>query len=109
MYQQMRDNASEEDVKKIGSKLSGMKRGAIAEIWDQVIALWNFIQDPEAPWAGKAIAIGALLYLISPIDAIPDLIPIIGLLDDVAIIALAVAKLANDLKKYLLGNTQSEE
>lgn len=104
MYQRMQANASEQDVQKIGAKLFDMNRGEVAKIWDQVMALWNFIQDPEAPWTGKAIAIGALLYLISPIDAIPDLIPIIGLLDDVAIIAFAIGKLATDLKKYLSGD-----
>lgn len=109
MYQRMQDNASEQDVKKIGAKLFGMNRGEIAKIWDQVMALWKFIQDPEAPWAGKAIAIGALLYLICPIDAIPDPIPVFGFLDDVAIIAMAVAKLANDLKKYLSENTNIQK
>lgn len=104
MYQRMQDNASEQDVKKIAAKLSGMNRGKIAKIWDQVMALWKFIQDPEAPWGGKAIAIGALVYLISPIDAVPDLIPGFGLLDDASIIALAVGTLANDLKKYLSKN-----
>lgn len=106
MYQRMQDNASEQDVHKIGAKLSGMNRGKIAKIWNQVMALWKYVQDPEAPWGGKVIAIGALLYLISPLDAVPDPIPVFGFLDDVAIIATAVAKLAEDLKKYLMDNMQ---
>ena len=81
-------------------KLARMNRGPIAKIWDQVLALWEFVKDPDAPLAGKAIAVGALIYLISPIDAVPDFIPFAGLLDDVSVIAAAVAKLANDLKKY---------
>jgi uncharacterized membrane protein YkvA (DUF1232 family) len=48
----------------------------------------------------KSIAIGALVYLVSPIDAIPDAIPFAGLLDDVGVIAAAVAKLAQELSKY---------
>ncbi len=100
MFQKMQDNASEEDVKKIRRNLSGMNRGKIAKIWDKVMSLWKFIQDPDAPWVGKAIAIGALIYLISPIDAIPDIIPGLGLTDDVGIILAAVAKLAVDLSKY---------
>lgn len=100
MFQKMQDNASEADVNKIRQNLSGMNRGKIAKIWDKVMSLWKFIQDPDAPWVGKTIAIGALVYLISPIDAIPDIIPGLGLTDDVAIILAAVAKLAADLSKY---------
>lgn len=100
MFRKMQDNASEADVDKIRRNLSGMNRGKIAEIWDKVMSLWKFIQDPNAPWVGKVIAIGALVYLISPIDAIPDIIPILGLTDDAGIILAAVTKLANDLKEY---------
>lgn len=100
MFQKMQDNASEADVDKIRRNLSGMNRGKIADIWDKAMSLWKFIQDPEAPWTGKAIAIGALIYLVSPIDAIPDFIPVAGLTDDVGIILAAIAKLASDLKKY---------
>lgn len=57
---------------------------------------------PNAPLAGKAIAIAALVYLLSPVDAIPDPIPLVGLTDDVGVLTLAFAKLATDLKKYLL-------
>ena len=41
----------------------------------------------------KAIAIGALLYLIFPLDAIPDIIPALGLTDDVAVITVAISNL----------------
>lgn len=104
LYEQMQNKASEQDVDRIRENLGGMNRGPIAKVWDQVMALWKFVQDPNAPWAGKAIAIGALIYLISPIDAIPDVIPVLGLTDDVSIIGLAVAKLATDLQKYMKTN-----
>ena len=109
MFQQMQDNASEQDVQKIGAKLFNMNRGKIAKIWNYVMALWKLIQDPEAAWVGKAIAIGALLYLVSPIDAIPDVIPGLGLSDDAAIIAIAVASLAIELEKYLSENDQTQK
>lgn len=104
LYEQMQNNASEKDVDRIRENIDGMNRGPIAKIWDKVMALWKFVQDPNAPWAGKVIAIGALIYLISPIDAIPDIIPGLGLTDDVSIIGLAVAKLAVDLQKYMKNN-----
>ena len=80
--------------------LAAMTGKKLAEVWDKVMQLYRFIKDPNAPWAGKAIAIGALIYMISPIDAVPDITPIIGLLDDVAVITAAVTKLASELKRY---------
>lgn len=100
-YQEMRNNASPEDIERIRKNLGGMNRGKIAGVWDKVMAMWKFIQDPDAPWSGKVIAIAALIYVISPLDAIPDIIPGLGLSDDAAIIALAFAKLASDLQKYM--------
>lgn len=100
IFEGMVKNASPEDIKKIGKNLSSMNKGKIAEIWDQVMGLWKFAKDPQAPWAGKAVAIAALIYLISPVDAIPDIIPILGLTDDAGIITLAISMLSSDLKKY---------
>lgn len=99
-YKEMKDNASPEDIERIRKNLGGMNRGKIAAVWDKVMTLWRFVQDPDAPWGGKVIAIAALIYLISPIDAIPDIIPVLGLGDDASIIALTFVKLASDLKKY---------
>jgi len=94
-------NANESDVAKIDKNLERMKKGPVQEIWQKVEALYKLIKDPKAAWGSKALAIGALIYLISPMDAIPDVIPIVGLIDDVAIITFAVTKLINDISKYL--------
>ena len=47
------------------------------------------------------IIVSALTYLISPIDLIPDFIPVIGLIDDIAVISVCVKKTKNQLEKYL--------
>jgi len=50
-----------------------------------------------------AIVVGALLYVISPIDIIPDAIPVIGFIDDAAIITAAITqikKIGDDIKNY---------
>ncbi len=53
------------------------------------LAMWFAMQDPEVPAAKKLIIGGALLYFVSPIDIIPDFIPLIGKADDAAVIAAA--------------------
>ena len=100
IFREMSNNASESDIRRIDENIDGMKRGKRAEVWDKVMQLYRFVKDPNAPWGGKALAIGALIYMISPIDAVPDFTPILGLLDDVGIITAAVTKLASELKKY---------
>jgi uncharacterized membrane protein YkvA (DUF1232 family) len=101
-------NASEEDVERIGSQLGGMNRGPIVKLWNDVQALWAMIVDPNAAWTSKAIAIGSLLYLVSPLDAIPDLIPVLGLTDDAGVIVAAVSSLCHELTKYRSRNGRME-
>ncbi len=59
-------------------------------------ALWLFFaaQRPETPRWAKAKVYGALAYLIVPLDAIPDVVPLAGFTDDLAVLALAVGAIA---------------
>ena len=51
-----------------------------------VLQLWYVLQKPEVPAKNKAVIMGALGYLITPLDFIPDLTPILGYNDDAAAI-----------------------
>ncbi|MEO1428256.1 MAG: YkvA family protein [Cyanobacteria bacterium J06632_19] len=90
----------QKNIQKISEKLPSMNRGPIKEIWPKIQSLFQMVLDPKAGWTSKALAIGALLYLISPFDAIPDVIPIAGLTDDAAVIVSVVSTLAFELSKY---------
>ncbi|MDX3909388.1 MAG: DUF1232 domain-containing protein [Sphingobium sp.] len=55
-----------------------------------VIALWLAAQDQRVPWYAKVLAAVVAAYALSPIDLIPDFIPILGYLDDVLIVPLGI-------------------
>lgn len=55
-----------------------------------VAAVWMAARDPRVPWYAKAIAGAAAAYALSPIDLIPDFIPVIGYLDDLVIVPLLI-------------------
>ncbi|TPI47675.1 DUF1232 domain-containing protein [Mesorhizobium sp. B2-9-1] len=55
-----------------------------------VVALWIAARDPRVPWYAKATAGAVAAYALSPVDLIPDFIPIIGYLDDLVIVPVGI-------------------
>mgnify|MGYP000055863138 CR=1 FL=1 len=55
-----------------------------------VIALWLAARDPRTPWLAKAVAAAVAAYALSPIDLIPDFIPVLGYLDDLVLVPLGI-------------------
>lgn len=55
-----------------------------------VYALSLACRDPRVPWYAKALAVAVLTYALSPIDLIPDFIPVLGYLDDVLIVPVGI-------------------
>ena len=55
-----------------------------------LLTLWLLSRDARAPRAAKLVAMVTLAYALSPIDLIPDFIPVIGFLDDVLLVPLGV-------------------
>ncbi|NQW79877.1 MAG: DUF1232 domain-containing protein [Polaromonas sp.] len=55
-----------------------------------VLALWIAARDPRTPWYAKVAAASVAAYALSPIDLIPDFIPVIGYLDDLIIVPLGI-------------------
>jgi uncharacterized membrane protein YkvA (DUF1232 family) len=49
-------------------------------------ALWLAGRDPRTPWYAKAVALATAAYAFSPIDLIPDFVPILGYLDDLILV-----------------------
>ena len=80
-----------EKLERVGKKISFAK---------DILALVNYMRDPNVSWHRKSIIIGALIYFIVPIDAIPDIAPLIGYLDDLGVIAAVLKYLGNELIPY---------
>ncbi len=53
-------------------------------------ALYLASRDPRVPWYAKALALVVAGYALSPIDLIPDFIPVLGFLDDVILVPLGI-------------------
>lgn len=71
-------------------KLQHYRRDIGLTVLYNVLQLWYVLQKPEVPAKNKAVIMGALGYLISPLDFIPDLTPILGYNDDAAAILFAL-------------------
>lgn len=61
------------------------------------LLLFYTAKNPAVPKSAKMIIVGAISYLIFPIDLIPDFIPAVGLVDDASIIAAAVYKVVSHI------------
>lgn len=56
----------------------------------EVFTLYVAFRHPRVPWYAKALAIAVVGYALSPVDLIPDFIPLLGYLDDLVLIPLGV-------------------
>ena len=66
-------------------------RARVRALEADTFALYLASHDPRVPWPAKAVAAITVAYALSPIDLIPDFIPVIGYLDDLVIVPLGIA------------------
>jgi uncharacterized membrane protein YkvA (DUF1232 family) len=59
-------------------------------IRNDLVAVWIAARDPRVPWYAKALAASVAAYALSPIDLIPDFVPVLGYLDDVVIVPAGI-------------------
>lgn len=75
-------------------KVVKFAKSAGKEVIEKALWLYYAAQDPKTPAWAKTVIYGALGYFIFPIDAIPDLTPVVGYADDLGVLAAAVATVA---------------
>ena len=72
-----------------------------------VVAVWCAARDPRTPWPVRLLAFGVAAYALSPIDLIPDAIPVLGLLDDLLIVPLGLALVIRLLPPPVLADART--
>jgi len=80
-----------EKVERTGKKVSFIK---------DVLALYKYMLDENVQWYRKSIVVGALIYFITPIDLVPDIMPLVGYMDDLGVITAVLKYLGHELIPY---------
>ncbi len=65
-----------------------------------VVAAWRFFRDRDGSLLVKLLFLLALVYVVMPVDAVPDVIPVVGWLDDLGVVAIASAFLWRAIEPY---------
>ena len=73
-----------------------------------VVALWIAGRDRRVPWHAKAVAAAVAAYALSPIDLIPDFIPVLGYLDDLILVPLGIALAVRLIPPALMAEFRAE-
>jgi len=73
------------------AKVKGFAMAAGREVIDKALCLYFTAREPATPVWAKTAIFGALAYFISPLDAIPDVIPVVGYTDDLGVLVAALA------------------
>ena len=100
-----------EDIEKVTRKADDIERkvresGPLKRYIDDVKLLLSLVKDywsgdyKEIPYWAIGATVFALLYVLSPIDLIPDFIPVVGLVDDAAVVALCLYMIEQELHDY---------
>ncbi len=79
-----------------------------ADVKRDTYALYLGARDPRVPWAAKLLAIVVAAYAVSPIDLIPDFIPVLGYVDDLILIPLGIAFVVRLIPRDVLDDLRSQ-
>jgi uncharacterized membrane protein YkvA (DUF1232 family) len=75
-------------------KVTHFAKKAGREVIEKALWLYYAAQRPETPVWAKSVIYGALAYFVLPVDAIPDMVPVVGFSDDLGALAAAIGSVA---------------
>lgn len=87
-------------IRELKEKVKALKR--------EIVPIYYALFDHRTPWSAKIFAGLAVGYLLSPIDLIPDFIPVLGLLDDLIIVPLLINAALKSIPKVVLDDIKSK-
>ena len=73
-----------------------------------IVAVWIASRDPRVPWYVKLVAATVAAYALSPIDLIPDFIPVLGFVDDIVIVPAGILLTARLIPDVLMNEFRAE-
>ena len=105
------NSVSEEDFKRVTKKADEIKSkfekgGPLGRFVNDIKLLVSIVQDyakgnyTSVPYLTVAAVVFALLYVLNPVDLIPDFIPVIGYVDDAAVVGMCLIMVEQDLHEY---------
>jgi uncharacterized membrane protein YkvA (DUF1232 family) len=80
--------------------------GPLAGVWNNLTALFRLLQAysrkeyTDIPWGSIVMVVVAIIYFVSPIDLVPDFLPVAGYIDDATVIAFVIRQIKADLDKF---------
>jgi uncharacterized membrane protein YkvA (DUF1232 family) len=85
---------------KLRSAASALKAAGV--LVRNINVLFRMVRDGSfhMSWASRGMILAALLYFVMPIDATPDIIPIVGYLDDSVVVGMVIKRLAAEIARY---------
>ncbi len=83
-------SAYETESKTIGMHLITKIKAWAKSLKRDIVTLWLAARDSRVPWHAKVVAGAVAAYALSPVDLIPDFIPVLGYLDDLLIVPLGI-------------------
>ncbi len=111
LVKQGADNVTEKDVEKVVAKSEEIQRkfgagGPLGRFLDDGRLLIAMVKDywarkyRQVPFGTVAAAVFTLIYVLNPLDLIPDVLPVIGQVDDAAVVAGCLVLIEQDLRAY---------
>lgn len=101
------------DREKVSSLLGDAERKArenrrrLASVWENLQALFRLVSAwvrghyTVIPWPTIVLALAAIIYFLNPFDLFPDLVPMVGYLDDAGVLAFVVRAIQKDISAFL--------
>lgn len=97
-------------VKKAALKAKSQEgnKGPLADIWNyltasvRLIKAYSHHEYVDIPWGSLVLATVGIIYFVTPLDMVFDFLPLLGFVDDAAVIAFVVGQVKKDLDKFLI-------